>query len=67
MDVTRGAGAGPAPGVAEAEAACVWTAQRLRALTRAALVGRGYDSEAFDTALLVHRAALVCAATARRA
>ena len=43
---------------------CGWTAARLRALTRVALVGGGYDSDVYDLALLTHRAA--CAA-ARRA
>ena len=56
----------PAPGLAEAEAARVWREQRLRALVRAAFVGQGYDPEAFDTALLAHRAARAWVAAARR-
>jgi hypothetical protein len=59
-------GAAPAPGLAEAEAARVWTAHRLRALRRAALLGGGYDPDAFDTALLTHRAAAWCAAAVRQ-
>jgi hypothetical protein len=68
MGATRDRGPGPEPGLslAEFEAVCVWTAQRLRALTWAALVGGGYDPDVFDIALLTHRAARAGAA-ARRA
>jgi len=44
----------------------VWTEQRLRALTRAAFLGAGYDADDFDAALLMNRAARACAAAARR-
>jgi hypothetical protein len=54
------------PGFAEAEAARVWREHRLRALVRAAFVGKGYDPEAFDAALLTHRAARPWLAAARR-
>jgi len=66
MHVTHARGLAPAPGRAELEAMCVGTAQRLRALTRAAFGGHGYDPDAYDTALLVHRAARACATAARR-
>ena len=66
MDATRAPTPAPTPGRAELEAMCVWTAQRLRALTRAAFGGHGYDPDAYDTALLVHRAARAGAAAARR-
>ena len=56
----------PRPGPTEIEARCAWTAARLRALTRAALVGGGYDPDVYDIALLADRAARACAA-ARRA
>jgi hypothetical protein len=56
----------PAPDPAELEALCGWTAARLRALTRAAFVGVGYDPDVYDIALLAHRAARAGAA-ARRA
>ena len=61
MDATRDR----EPGLTELEALCVWTAERLRALTRAAFVGAGYDPDVYDIALLTHRAAR--AAAARRA
>jgi hypothetical protein len=69
MEATRDRGPGPEPGLdlAELEAVCVWTAQRLRALTWAALGGGGYDPDVFDIALLTHRAACAGAAAARRA
>jgi hypothetical protein len=66
MERSDDRGADPAPGLAEAEAVRVWTEHRLRALRRAAFLGRGYDSDAFDTALLTHRAAAWCAAAARQ-
>ena len=59
-------GPGPGPGLAELEALCVWTAERLRALTWAALVGGGYDPDVFDIALLTHRAARAGAAAPAR-
>jgi hypothetical protein len=55
-----------APSLAEAEAVRVWTEHRLRALRRAAFLGNGYDPDAFDTALLTHRAAAWCATAARQ-
>ena len=67
MGAARAHDPDPAPGPAELEAVRVWTAQRLHALTRAACGGHGYDPDADDTALLVHRAARGCAAAARRA
>jgi len=66
MDATRDRASGPGPGLTELEAMCVWTAARLHALTWAALLGRGYDPDVFDIALLTHRAACACAAAARR-
>ena len=66
MEAIRNQGAGPVPGLAEAEATLVWTEQRLRALTRAAFLGAGYDADDFDAALLMNRAARACAAAARR-
>jgi hypothetical protein len=67
MGATRARGPGPEPGLdlAELEAVCVWTARRLRALTRAARVGGGYDPDVFDIALLTHRAARAGAAAWR--
>ena len=67
MDATRARTLAPTPGLAELEAVCVWTAQRLRALTRAAFAGHGYDPDAYDAALLAHRAARADAAAVRRA
>ena len=64
MEATRTRATAPAPGLAEVDATRVWTEQRLRALTRAAFVGGGYDPDAFDAALLAHRA---CAVAVRRA
>ncbi len=55
----------PGPSRTEIEALCGWTAERLRALTRAAFVGHGYDPDVYDIALLTHRAAR--AGAARRA
>jgi hypothetical protein len=66
MDAPRARDPDPAPGLADLEALCGWTAARLRALTRAALVGGGYDPDVYVIALLTHRAARACAA-ARRA
>ena len=66
MDATRARAPDPTPGLAELEALCGWTAARLRALTRAALLGRGDDPDVFDLALLTHRAARAGAAAARR-
>jgi hypothetical protein len=66
MEPIRSQATGTVPGLAEAEAARVWTEQRLRALTRAAFLGAGYDPDAFDVVLLMNRAARVCAAAARR-
>ena len=68
MGATRDHEPGPEPGRcrAECEALCVWTAGRLRALTWAALLGRGDDPDDFDLALLTHRAARACAAATRR-
>jgi hypothetical protein len=57
----------PWPGLTELETVCVWTAARLHDLTWAALLGRGYDPDVYDLALLTHRAARACAAAARRA
>jgi hypothetical protein len=66
MDASRDQATGTVPGLAEAEAARVWTEQRLRALTRAAFLGAGYDPDDFDAVLLMNRAARACAAAARR-
>jgi hypothetical protein len=66
METSDDRGVSPAPGLAEAEAARVWTAHRLRGLRRAAFLGGGYDPDAFDTALLTHRAAARCAAAVRQ-
>ena len=66
MEAIRSQVTGTRPGLAEAEAASVWTEQRLRALTRAAFLGTGYDPDDFDALLLMNRAARACAAAARR-
>ena len=66
MDATRDRASGPGPGLTELEAMCVWTAERLHALTWAAFLGRGYDPDVYDIALLTHRAARAGAAAARR-
>ena len=66
MDTTHDHEAGPGPSLTELEALCGWTAARLRALTWAAFVGHGYDSDVYDIALVTHRAARA-GATARRA
>jgi hypothetical protein len=66
MEAIRSQATGTVPGLAEAEAASVWTEQRLRALTRAAFLGTGYDPDDFDALLLMNRAARACAAVARR-
>ena len=66
MDATHDHEPGPGLSLTELEARCGWTAARLRALTRAALVGHGYDPDVYDIALLTHRAARAGAA-ARRA
>jgi hypothetical protein len=66
MEATSKLGTTPLPSLAEAEAAHVWTEQRLRALRRAAFVGDGYDPDVYDMALLTHRAARACVAAGVR-
>ncbi len=66
VETSDARGAGPVPRFAEAEAIRVWTEHRLRALRREAFLGRGYDPDAFDTALLTHRAAAWCAVAMRQ-
>ena len=65
MDATRDREPEPGLDLTEIEALCVWTAERLRSLTWAALVGGGYDPDVYDIALLTHRAAHACAAARR--